>query len=1117
MIANKVSSTNYSISGLNSCSTYSFYVTAYKGDLESDGSNTASAKTSGCSSGAPSAPSLSSPGNGQVFGRYDAVNLVWNSNGSYQYLVEFWGMPDNGMSQLPWQTGTSLTIGGGVWGGTYSWHVKARNSSGQVSDWGETRTFFKKYGTPNNVHVSATSDSQAHLTWDQDADAPGNIEGYKIYRDGQLRAIAGSSATSFDDYDLNCNSSYSYYLKAYKGSGESDASSTVSMTTNGCPPPPPSANFDAWPLSGTAPLVVAMHIVDTSNMTNCSWDYGDGQTGTSCASSHDHIYNDYGTYTVQLSVHGPGGDDSMVRTDYIIVSNGAPSTPSNLRVSGTTQNSITIAWDDVNYEDGYKIYKWGSLNGAWDFYYLTSVGANVTNFTDSPLQCGGVGYFYQVSAYNSQGESSRAGWVQGTTAACPIPDTPFNFRVSDTTYNSITLAWDDVNYEDGYKIYKWDYLNGAWDFYYLTSVGANVTNFTDSPLQCGGVGYFYQVSAYNSQGESSRAGWVQGTTAACPIPDTPSNFRVSDTTYNSFTLAWDDVNYEDGYKIYKWDYLNGAWDFYYLTSVGANVTNFTDTPLQCGAVEYFYQVSAYNFQGESSRAGWVQGNTAACPAFTLTVSKIGPGSGSVISSPDGINCGTICTYDFNYNAAVTLTATPIAPSTFSGWSGAGCSGTGTCTVSMSSVQSITATFNSPGSQTLTVSKSGTGSGTVTTNPAGIDCGLTCLANFTYNTSVTLTAAAITGSTFTGWSGSGCTGIGACILTMDAAKSVTATFMLNTYALSVSKSGTGNGTVTSNPAGIDCGSTCSANFTYNTSVTLTAAAITGSTFTGWSGSGCTGIGACILTMDAAKSVTAIFILNTYALSVSKSGTGNGTVTSNPAGIDCGSTCSANFNYNSSVTLTVAAITGSTFTGWSGSGCTGIGACTVTMEAAKSVTATFMLNTYPLSVNKSGTGSGTVTSNPAGIDCGSTCSANFNYNSSVTLTAAAITGSTFTGWSGSGCAGLGTCTVMLDAAKSVTAIFILNTYALSVSKSGIGSGTVTSDPAGIDCGLICSYSFANNTVVTLTATPIAPSTFVGWSGGGCSGTDTCTIILSSAKSVTAYFFLEIYPIYLPLVSR
>jgi hypothetical protein len=82
MIANKVSSTNYSISGLNSCSTYSFYVTAYKGDLESDGSNTASAKTSGCSSGAPSAPSLSSPGNGQVFGRYDAVNLVWNSNGS---------------------------------------------------------------------------------------------------------------------------------------------------------------------------------------------------------------------------------------------------------------------------------------------------------------------------------------------------------------------------------------------------------------------------------------------------------------------------------------------------------------------------------------------------------------------------------------------------------------------------------------------------------------------------------------------------------------------------------------------------------------------------------------------------------------------------------------------------------------------------------------------------------------------------------------------------------------------------------------------------------------------------------------------------------------------------
>jgi hypothetical protein len=69
--------------------------------------------------------------------------------------------------------------------------------------------------------------------------------------------------------------------------------------------------------------------------------------------------------------------------------------------------------------------------------------------------------------------------------------------------------------------------------------------------------------------------------------------------------------------------------------------------------------------------------------------------------------------------------------------------------------------------------------------------------------------------------------------------------------------------------------------------------------------------------------------------------NGTVSSNPAGINCGSTCSANYDSGTSVTLTAVANSGYTFTGWAGGGCSGIDACTVTMSAATSVTATFTL--------------------------------------------------------------------------------------------------------------------------------------------------------------------------------
>jgi len=73
---------------------------------------------------------------------------------------------------------------------------------------------------------------------------------------------------------------------------------------------------------------------------------------------------------------------------------------------------------------------------------------------------------------------------------------------------------------------------------------------------------------------------------------------------------------------------------------------------------------------------------------------------------------------------------------------------------------------------------------------------------------------------------------------------------------VTKAGTGAGTVTSAPAGINCGSTCSANYSTGTSVTLTAAAGSGSTFDGWSGA-CSGTGGCVLAMTAARNVTATF--------------------------------------------------------------------------------------------------------------------------------------------------------------------------------------------------------------------------------------------------------------------
>jgi subtilisin family serine protease len=493
----------------------------------------------------------------------------------------------------------------------------------------------------------------------------------------------------------------------------------------------------------------------------------------------------------------------------------------------------------------------------------------------------------------------------------------------------------------------------------------------------------------------------------------------------------------------------------------------------------------------------------------LTIIKASSGSGTVTSSPVGINCGAVCSADYVKDTVVTLTATPSPGSFFIGWSGAGCTGTGSCVVTMDVAKSVIASFGvQVNNFLLTVNKTGSGGGTVTSNPAGINCGNSCSASYPQNSTVTLTATPLAGAIFTGWSGAGCTGTGTCVVTMDSAKTVTASFSA-TFVLTVGKVGAGSGTVNSDTGGINCGNSCSASYPQNGLVVLTATPASGSVFAGWSGAGCGGTGTCVVTMDSAKTVTATFDMqiSNFLLTVNKTGSGTGTVASTSPGINCGVVCSVAYAPNTIVTLTATPASGSAFTGWSGEGCSGTGNCVVTMNAAKTVAATFKLK-FSLTLNKMGNGGGTVNTNPAGEVCGNFCLSYID-GTVVTLTAMPAFGTTFAGWTGSGCTGTGTCVVNMNAAKTVTVIFNTTpSFLLTVIKSGSGVGTVTSDPAGINCGSICSTSYLQNTMVTLNANPAPGYYFDGWSGGACAGSGNfCGVTMIMAKTETARF--EVIP--------
>lgn len=241
---------------------------------------------------------------------------------------------------------------------------------------------------------------------------------------------------------------------------------------------------------------------------------------------------------------------------------------------------------------------------------------------------------------------------------------------------------------------------------------------------------------------------------------------------------------------------------------------------------------------------------------------------------------------------------------------------------------------------------------------------------------------------------------------------------------------------------------------------------------------------IYVADNANGDVEIFDAPQHATRARGAGSGTGTVTCD------GGPCAA--SYAEGTTLTLAATPGatSTFTGWSVTGdptstCIARASpCTVTVNDDVDVTATFDLVQHRVSVSKVGTGSGTVSSSPAGIACGATCGSSFGEGSRVTLTATPATGSTFTGWSGGGCSGTGTCSVTVNADTAVTATFAQGAPTVATgAASGIAqtaatiAGTVNPNGDGTTCQFQYGTSTAYGSVAACGPAPGAGTSAVG----------------------------------------
>ena len=405
---------------------------------------------------------------------------------------------------------------------------------------------------------------------------------------------------------------------------------------------------------------------------------------------------------------------------------------------------------------------------------------------------------------------------------------------------------------------------------------------------------------------------------------------------------------------------------------------------------------------------------------------------------------------------------------------------------------------------VALSLSVAGPGTVTASGAPSPCGTaSCSFTFARNAMVTLTATATSGARFKEWAGA-CSGTTPTItVTMDAAKSCTATFVERVMVSASVTGATGSVAASSTDTAASCsGASCTID--KGGSVTLTAPSLAGSRFTSWSGTGCSGSNPVLQLSSVMANLTCTANYEPGIAVIGSVVGATGTVTATSPGVTCtNGGCSV--SPGATVTLVAPTLADHRFTGWTGdAGCTGSNATLTITNVTRSIScSTNYVERFTVSATASGaTATVLVTSTDTTADCTpGPSSCEVDARGKATLTAPDVTGFRFASWSG-GCSGTENPLLLTNILADRACVA---TYTAAITVSGTVAGGPTeevvaaSSSAGADCdGAQCVIS--PGSTVTLTAPTVAGYRLAGWSGGtGCTGAANPLVLSSVTSSV------------------
>jgi hypothetical protein len=513
-------------------------------------------------------------------------------NNAWQY--DGWGFPLNQFYKYMGGTSMSNPLTAGAAAVVRDFYQKARSVSASAA---------LVKATLINSAVDLLDENNDGAD-DNDFPIPNNHEGWG--RVNLVNATDGSAQFVDNSAGLSTGGSANYQYSIV--AGDSPFKATLVWTDF------PSTETAAKNLVNDLNLIVTAPGGATyrGNVFSGGW----SQTGGS-ADNTNNVENIYvqsaaaGVWTVQISgANVPNGPQPFALVvDGSFGSLPAPAAPSNLTATAVSTSQINLAWtDNANNEDGFKIERCTGA-GCSNFAQIATVGVNATTYSDTGLAAN-TSYSYRVRAYNAGGDSAYSNTASATTQAITPPSAPSNLTATAVSSSQIDLSWtDNANNEDGFKIERCTGA-GCSNFAQITTVGANVTTYSDTGLTAS-TSYSYRVRANNTGGDSAYSNTASATTqAAATPPAAPSSLTATAVSSSQINLAWtDNANNEDGFKIERCTGA-GCSNFAQIATVGANVTTYSNTGLTANT-SYSYRVRANNAGGDSAYSNTASATTQA--------------------------------------------------------------------------------------------------------------------------------------------------------------------------------------------------------------------------------------------------------------------------------------------------------------------------------------------------------------------------------------------------------------------------------------------------------------------------------------------------------------------------